>query len=244
MLVTKNLSTTKYKKAQKSKIPLIVWLLENPQSILSLPGRISLEDHDYLHLVLNCDRSSIGEALVIGFCMGGDPSTKKVHILIFKFFARYIYPKVYRFTEDDLSKFNLGFNYGKEIYRINQIPLNQIKFSQFSRPEQVRSCLGINPSKLKTIMSSPQHRNHKNLGIGKKNLVKVLQISASICAILGGTLLASKVTISGYGFIFLALSSSQFLISSILERNKLLIFYSSSLLIFVDLHGVYRWLLS
>jgi hypothetical protein len=241
MLVSK-ISTTKRKKAQTSKIPLIVWLLENPQSRLSLPGRISLEDHDYLHSILDCDRSPTGEALVIGFCMGGDPDTQLIHVLIFKFFARYIYPKVYRFTKENLTVFDLGFDYGRKIYPKNQIPLNQIKSSQFSSVEETRSYFGINLSESKTIMSSPQHKNHRNLG--KKYLVKLIRTSSTICAMLGGVLLASKVAISGYGFIFLALSSSQFLISSILVQDKFSVFYSGSLLIFVDLLGVYRWLLS
>jgi hypothetical protein len=243
MLVSKNnLSIIKRKKAHACKIPLIVWLLENFQSILSLPGKISLEDHDYLHLLLDCDRSPTGEALAIGFCMGGDPDTKKIHVLIFKFFARYIYPKVYRLTKEDLTKFDLGFDYGKKIYRRNQIPLNQIKSSQFSSVKQARNSLGIDLSEPKTIMSSLQGKNNRNLD--KKHLIKLLRISSSICAVLGGFLVASKLTISGYGFIILALSSSQLLISSILDRDNFLVFYSGAVFIFVDLYGVYRWLLS
>lgn len=75
-------------------------------------------------------------------------------------------------------------------------------------------------------------------------LIKILRISSSICAVLGGFLVASKLSISGYGFIILALSSSQLLISSILDRDKFLVFYSAAVFIFVDLYGVYRWLLS
>ena len=90
---------TKYKKAQVTEIPFIVWLLENPESIVSLPGKISLQDHDYLHSVLDCDRSPTGEAIIIGSCMGSDPNTKKIHILIFKLFARYVYPQAYKLTD-------------------------------------------------------------------------------------------------------------------------------------------------
>jgi hypothetical protein len=74
-------------------------------------------------------------------------------------------------------------------------------------------------------------------------LIKILRISSSICAVLGGFLVASKLSISGYGFIILALSSSQLLISSILDRDKFLVFYSAAVFMFVDLYGVYRWLL-
>jgi hypothetical protein len=35
-----------------SKIPFIVWLLENPKSPLALPGCIDLYNHDCIHLLL------------------------------------------------------------------------------------------------------------------------------------------------------------------------------------------------
>lgn len=135
---------TKYKKAQATEIPFIVWLLENPESIVSLPGKISLQDHDYLHSLLDCDRSPIGEAIIIGSCMGSDPNTKKIHIFIFKLFARYVYPQAYKLSREDLTNFDRGFEYGKYLYCKNKIPLNQIKSSQFNNVEQARSYLGIN----------------------------------------------------------------------------------------------------
>jgi hypothetical protein len=74
--------------------------------------------------------------------------------------------------------------------------------------------------------------------------VKFLHYSSSACAVAGGTILASNTEASGYGFILLALSSSQMLISSILIQDKRLIIYSASLFIFVDCLGIYRWVLS
>ncbi|MBD2663506.1 hypothetical protein B6N60_03400 [Richelia sinica FACHB-800] len=71
-----------------------------------------------------------------------------------------------------------------------------------------------------------------------------LKWSSSTCALIGGILLASKISISGYGFIFLAMSSSQLLVASILLKDKSMIFYSASVFIFVDCLGVYRWVLS
>lgn len=70
-----------------------------------------------------------------------------------------------------------------------------------------------------------------------------LKLSSSVCALLGGSLVASHTAFSGYGFLLLALSSSQLLVASILDQDGLLIFYSGSVLIFVDCLGVYRWLL-
>jgi hypothetical protein len=72
----------------------------------------------------------------------------------------------------------------------------------------------------------------------------ILKISSSLCALCGGILLASKTIMSGYGFIFLAMSSSQLLVASILLKDKVMIFYGASVFIFVDCFGVYRWLLN
>lgn len=71
-----------------------------------------------------------------------------------------------------------------------------------------------------------------------------LKLSSSACALTGGILLASNTSISGYGFIFLALSSGQLLLASLQDRDSSMIFYAASLFIFVDCLGVYRWVLT
>jgi len=74
-------------------------------------------------------------------------------------------------------------------------------------------------------------------------MVKKLRFSSCLCAVLGGLLLASNSHLSGYGFIFLALSSSQLLAASSLMRDRTMMVYSGSLFVFVDCLGIYRWLL-
>ncbi|MTJ47701.1 hypothetical protein FJR05_07305 [Dolichospermum sp. UHCC 0259] len=80
--------------------------------------------------------------------------------------------------------------------------------------------------------------------IKKLPIPLILKISSSLCALCGGIVLASKTIISGYGFIFLAMSSSQLLVASILLKDKVMIFYAVSVFVFVDCFGVYRWLLN
>ncbi len=75
------------------------------------------------------------------------------------------------------------------------------------------------------------------------SVAKFLQWSSSACAIAGGVMLASKTEISGYGFIFLALSSSQMLAASIRKKDTSMITYAGSLFLFVDCLGIYRWIL-
>lgn len=78
----------------------------------------------------------------------------------------------------------------------------------------------------------------------KYKLAHLLKISSSCFAIVGGILLALKLNISGYGFLFLAASSFQMLLSNILLKDKSMIFYAASLFICVDCLGIYKWLLA
>jgi hypothetical protein len=80
-------------------------------------------------------------------------------------------------------------------------------------------------------------------GATNDSVAKFLQWSSSACAIAGGVMLASKTEVSGYGFIFLALSSSQMLMASIRRKDISMIVYAGSLFLFVDCLGIYRWIL-
>jgi hypothetical protein len=81
-----------------------------------------------------------------------------------------------------------------------------------------------------------------NNSITTDSIAKKLQWSSSVCAVAGGIVLASNTHISGYGFILLALSSSQMLAASLRSRNTAMIVYAASLFLFVDCFGIYRWI--
>jgi hypothetical protein len=76
-----------------------------------------------------------------------------------------------------------------------------------------------------------------------RSFAKILQTSSSVCAIAGGIMLASNTNVSSYGFLFLALSSSQLLFSAFLQQNTSIMIYAGSLFVFVDCLGIYRWIL-
>lgn len=83
----------------------------------------------------------------------------------------------------------------------------------------------------------------QNLQLPEDKLSKLLQLSSSACAVAGGVILAANLpNISKYGFIFLALSSSQMLAASLRKKDKIMIVYSGSLFCFVDCLGIYRWI--
>lgn len=70
-----------------------------------------------------------------------------------------------------------------------------------------------------------------------------LRVSSSLCAVIGGIMVASNTPVSGYGFLILALSSSQLCMAAWLAKDKVLTAYAASVFFFVDLLGVWRWLL-
>jgi hypothetical protein len=76
----------------------------------------------------------------------------------------------------------------------------------------------------------------------KLRMIKLLQHSGSAFAVAGGSILASNTPISKYGFLLLAMSSGQLLVSSILANNRSLMVYAGSVFCFVDCLGIYRWL--
>lgn len=112
----------------QSNIPLIIRLVENPSSPIALPGKISLHNHDCLHIILGLGVSPAEEAFLIGLTMGNDDSTEIWHVRLFQFISRFVYPPKYRFDHQHLNIFDLGFEYGKTLKYRN---LNQIEFNCF-----------------------------------------------------------------------------------------------------------------
>ena len=224
------------------EIPGIVKLLENPQSRWALPGKISLYNHDCLHVLLRQPLIPQGEAFVIGFCMGNDPGTNWIHVQIFKFFARYIYPKSYRFYRQDFDYFAQGFKYGKSLMlkKINRFDFSSLENSS---ARQIQNYFGINHCDLE-LLSEKVEASRRKRQLKKQNWAENFKWSSSFCAVIGGFVLALNLAISSYGFILLAASSSQLLISSLLKKDKSLIFYSGSIFFCVDLLGIYRWILN
>lgn len=142
--------------------------------------------------------------------------------------------------------FDLGFNYGRT-FSIQFSCLNFANYLAFDLRNLQRD-LGIRWEDLKGIrqieldyqrncLLRTTYKSSKN-----KKIISLLKISSSVFAVIGGLLLAWHSFISGYSFIFLACSSIQMLIASILNEDKLMILYSATIFFGVDSLGIYRWL--
>ena len=123
-------------------IPFIVWLLENPDSMLALPGKINLYNHDCLHILLDLGISLDDEAFVVGFTMGNDLKTNRSHLAIFKILSKLLYPKEYNFNEAQFKLFDLAFSYGRKLRFKN---LNELDFKVHEEKTvgELRNLFGI-----------------------------------------------------------------------------------------------------
>lgn len=88
-------------------VPLIVQMVENPRfelpGIEIFSGAADLRKHDLLHIVLGRGLLPKDEAFVLGFTMGSTNRVGGVEETLFTLIARYLYPKTYRFGDEEVE---------------------------------------------------------------------------------------------------------------------------------------------
>ncbi len=76
-------------------------------------GATNLDTHDYIHILLGRGVMVKDEAFVLGLTMGSSNRVTTTEERLFGFLTKYIYPKNYQFTDQDLDVFKdavrLGF---------------------------------------------------------------------------------------------------------------------------------------
>jgi hypothetical protein len=98
-------------------VPFVVKLVENPRYDLPgfdfFHGATTLRAHDYIHIVLGRGLLPKDESFVIGFTMGSTDRVSTTEEHLYAIFSKYLYPKAYRSTDDDIRVFRdaakLGF---------------------------------------------------------------------------------------------------------------------------------------
>jgi hypothetical protein len=128
----------------------VVKLFENPKSPIALPGAVSLERHDCIHVMLGRGLLPQDEAFVIGFTMGTSKYISGFAEGLFKKAAKYLYPHPYKFNDAHLIAFELGLKYGKvcKVNEIYEFPFEHFKDEKIGN---LRRKLGINISELRKI---------------------------------------------------------------------------------------------
>ena len=129
-------------------VPLIIRLIENPKYDIGLfSGSTTLGAHDCIHILLGRGLLLKDEAFVIGYTMGSTKKMKRWRRNLFMFISKYLYPKGYKFGENERFIYNLGVVAGSKC----PTDLSEVDFTEFldlTLPK-IRSKLGIDKDFLK-----------------------------------------------------------------------------------------------
>jgi len=136
-------------KLEAEDVPLIIKLVENPKYDIGLfAGNVSLHNHDCIHLLLGRGLRVKDEAFVIGYTMGSTKKMWRWRRNLYMFCAKYLFPKGYRFGEEERFVFNVGVMLGESC----DTDLSEVDFKALGkyRIEKVRRLLGIDKELLKS----------------------------------------------------------------------------------------------
>jgi len=117
---------------KQEDVPLIIQLVENPK--FDLPGidlfhgAADLETHDFIHILLGRGLLIKDEAFVIGFTMGSTNRVSTTEERLFSLITRFVYPKGYRFSQEDLQVYRDAVRLG---YVSDCKPLAEIDFKPY-----------------------------------------------------------------------------------------------------------------
>jgi len=152
LTLEKSLERMKDFTLRQDEVPLIIQLVENPRYDIGLfAGNVDLFTHDCIHILLGRGLLVKDEAFVIGYTMGSTKKMSRVRKNLFMFCSKYLYPKEYRFGEEERFIFNLGVAAGNKC----EVDLSQIKFKELLdyRVEEIRFLLGVRENLLRSCYS-------------------------------------------------------------------------------------------
>lgn len=144
----------------QGEVPLIVRLMENPAfdmpPLSMFRGRVNLEQHDCIHLLLGRGTTLMDEAFTIGFTMG---STKRMGTSatdLFAAVAERLYPKAYRF------------------------PLPAVRvFRDAVHLASISNCRRLDAVDFRPVMDLPLREIRQRLGVEEGLLVAYYRIEAA-----------------------------------------------------------------
>ncbi|WP_142849834.1 hypothetical protein [Telmatospirillum sp. J64-1] len=130
----------------QAEVPLLVQLVENPKFRIPgfdlFHGRVGLDDHDCIHVLLGRGIRPKDEAFVIGFTMGSTHRVGSSEERLFSFIAGNLYSGIYRFSNEDIAVFRDALRLG---YISRCQALDQVDFRPYMNRSlaEARAALGI-----------------------------------------------------------------------------------------------------
>ncbi len=163
---------------KQDSIPWIVQLVENPD--LDLPGitifdgPTNLETHDLIHILLGRGVLPKDEAFVIGFTMGSSNRVGSIQESLYGLLSRYIYPKHYQFSKEDLEVYKDAIRLG---YISDCQPLHDIDFSSLMNLNlrEARAKIGLETDlllayyRIEAARYPHTEESQRNTSVGSRN---------------------------------------------------------------------------
>ena len=146
---------------RQDQIPFIVQLVENPRfdvpGVELFPGATDIETHDYIHIVLGRGLLPMDEAFVLGFTMGSTNRMSASEEALYSFFTRYLYPRSYRFGDDEIAVFRDAVRLG---YISVCVSLAEAKYGELQSETlaRVREQLGVETPLLRAYFEIENRR--------------------------------------------------------------------------------------
>ena len=146
----------------QESIPLIIQLVENPRYDLPgvdiFSGATDLTTHDYIHILLGRGLMPKDEAFVLGFTMGSTNRVGQIEENLYGVFSRYLYPKQYRFSEDDFQIYKDAVRLG---YVSDCEPLSDVDYDALRGHtlDEARATVGIEADLLRAYYAIEKRRH-------------------------------------------------------------------------------------
>jgi hypothetical protein len=146
---------------RQEQIPFMVQLVENPRydvpGVEMFRGATDLESHDHIHILLGRGLLAKDEAFVLGFTMGSTNRMSATEERLYEFFTRYLYPKSYRFGDEEVQVFRDAVRLG---YISDCVSLAEVKYAELAGMtlDQTRAKLGIEPDLLQAYFRIERRR--------------------------------------------------------------------------------------
>jgi hypothetical protein len=146
---------------EQGDVPLMVQLVENPKYDLPgfdfFHGATDLRTHDLIHILLGRGLLAKDEAFVIGFTMGSTDRVTHNEERLYGLISKHLYPKAYRFTDDDLRVFRDAVRLG---YVSDCAPLHAADYTPLLDLglEAARRALGIETDLLRAYYAIEKRR--------------------------------------------------------------------------------------
>lgn len=134
-----------------SSMPLAIRLVENPEFDLGgfgfFKGRVTLEQHDCIHIALGRGLLPIDEAFVIGFTMGSTDRVSTFEAKLFTWIAGKIYPKGYQFDARmaQVTKDAVALAYVSDVADLAKVDFAAMADMTLG---EVRTAIGVEPDLL------------------------------------------------------------------------------------------------